>query len=74
MQITINIDPKNKQAAALLNFIRTPDYVHVEDELTQLQKDAIDAGIEASGKQRVVSNESVKAETRSRYPNLFKNV
>ncbi len=74
MQLTLNIDPTNAKAMALLNYIKTLDFVSFEEKptLTDAQKQAIDTGIEALEQGKSSKHKDVMIETTKRYPNLFK--
>ena len=74
MQLTLNIDPANAKALALINYIRTLDFVSFEEKqtLTDIQKRAIDKGIEDLEQGRSYSHTEVMKETKKRYPNLIK--
>lgn len=74
MQITLNLDITNAKALALLNYIRTLEFVTIEETntLTDKQKEAIDYGIEAIEQGKAFDHEHVLNETKQRYPNLFK--
>ncbi len=73
MQLTLNIDLSNTKALALLNYIKTLDFISFEEEikLTEEQKQFIDIGIEAIKQGKIYKHEDVIAETKKRYPNLF---
>ena len=73
MQLTLNIDTSNEKAIALLNYMRTLEFVSFEEPtaLSEIQRQAIDIGIEAVVQGKVQSHEEVMDETRERYPNLF---
>lgn len=45
----------------------------MESQLTSKQKRAIDQAINSIATKGTFSNESVKAETKKRYPHIFKN-
>ena len=74
MQLTINIDPTNAKALALLNYIKTLDFITFEEsqDLTDAQKSAIDKGLEALEQGKSFTHSEVMRETKERYPNLFK--
>ncbi len=74
LQITLKIDPENVKAMALLNYIKTLEYVSVETttELTDDQKDAVDTGIEALSYGQLTKHQDVVNETKKRYPDLYK--
>ncbi len=74
MQLTLNIDLANKNALALLNYIKTLDFIKIEDEktvLTEVQKLAINEGIQALKYGNSIEHSSMVEETKKRYPNLF---
>lgn len=73
MQVTLNFDITNAKAVALLNYIRTLEFVTVEttSDLTNEQKKAIDCGLAALDNGNSLSHEQMVNETKTRYPNLF---
>ena len=73
MQITLNIDTSDDKALALLNYIKTLEFVSFTDDgiLTDKQKKAIDTGIDAVNKGNIQNHSEVMQETKERYPNLF---
>ena len=75
MQLTINIDLSNAKALALLNYIRTLDFVNVEEDavLTTEQKKAIDIGLESLKDGKGIKHDDVMKDTKNRYHNLFNN-
>ena len=74
MQLTLNLDLTNTSAFALLNYIRTLDFVSfVENEtLSDVQKHEIDIGIKALEEGSSLKHSEVMSETKKRYPNLFR--
>lgn len=74
MQLTINIDPTNEKALALLNYIRTLDFITLEEKqtLTDAQKRVIDEGLKSLEQGKSYTHSEVMKETKERYPNLFK--
>lgn len=74
MKLTIDINPDNKEALALLNYIRSLQYVQITEEesveLTEDQRSAIDKGLK-SLEDGPLTHEEVMASTRSRFPHLF---
>ncbi|HBS85146.1 MAG: hypothetical protein A2W91_01540 [Bacteroidetes bacterium GWF2_38_335] len=76
MQIIFNIDLKNKDALALLNYIQSLDFIKIENKisvLSEAQKNAIDFGLKAVKYGKTKEHKEVLEETQARYPNLFKN-
>jgi predicted transcriptional regulator len=73
LQITLKIDPENVKAMALLNYIKTLEFVLVETtiELTDDQKNAVDTGIDALNYGRITKHQDVVHETKKRYPDLY---
>ncbi len=75
MKLILNIDISNDKALALLNYIRTLDFVDLEEEQSKLsseQKKAIDIGLQSLKDGKGVKLSDVMNETKKRYPNLFK--
>lgn len=76
MKISLNI--QDSKAAAFLNFIKTLDYIQVEDdnasdiELTEDLKNALDESIDSLKKDGGIPNNQMMAKTREKFPNLFK--
>ena len=74
MKITLDIDATNIRAIALVNYLRTLDFVNFEEgsySLSELQKQAIDKGLQSLKKEEGISHEQVVSETKARYPELF---
>jgi len=73
MQLTLNIDLSNNKALALINYIRTLEFVTFTEDfsLTKKEQQAIDVGIDAIKKGQSFKHEEVMLETKKRYPNLF---
>jgi hypothetical protein len=73
MKLTIDIDLSNNKALALLNYIKTLDFINIEEsKLTSEQKKAIDSALTSVKKGKTVSHNSVMNDTRKRFPQLFK--
>jgi hypothetical protein len=74
MQVTMNLDISNAKAIALLNYIRTLEFVTLEETkaLSDIQKQAIDLGIDALENGKSISQKKVLNETKKKYPHLFK--
>ena len=73
MKNTCNIDLSDAKALALLNYIRTLEFVSFEETnvLSKIQKQAIDIGINALENGKSQKHEDIMKETKKRYPNLF---
>lgn len=74
MKITLDIDTNNVKAIALVNYLRTLDFIKFEEGsylLTELQKKAIEKGIDSFEKGKGVPHGQVVNETKSRYPEIF---
>ena len=75
MQLTINIDTSNHQAIALLNYIRTLDFVSFNDKkikLSDIQKEALNEGLKDLHESKSLEHSEVLKETKKKYPTLFK--
>jgi len=75
MQLTLNIDPSNHKAIALLNYIRTLDFVSFKDKkvsLSEIQKEAINEGLKELHEGKSLAHSEVLKKTKKKYPNLFK--
>ena len=74
MHLTVKLDMSNATALALLNYIKTLDFVSfVENEtLSDVQKHEIDIGIKALEEGSSLKHSEVMSETKKRYPNLFR--
>ncbi|MBI1288259.1 MAG: hypothetical protein GC178_11855 [Flavobacteriales bacterium] len=74
MRIILDIDSNNKEALALLAYIRSLQFVHITEEefsdLSNEQRQAIDKGIE-SLKNGGLTQQEVMESTRLRFPHLF---
>ncbi|RLD58341.1 MAG: hypothetical protein DRJ05_08195 [Bacteroidetes bacterium] len=74
MIVTLDIDTTNTKALALLNYIKTLDFISVGEkpEITSHeQKLAIDEGLNQLENENRLSHSVVMDETRQRYPQLF---
>ena len=75
MRIILDIDITNVKALALLNYIRTLDFIAIKENkniLTNEQKQAIDKSIEQLKNGESFTHDQVMNETKQRYHNLFK--
>ena len=74
MKITLDFDITNAKAVALLNYLKTLDFISISEDkvkLTNDQKQAIDIGLHDVGSNKTTSQQEVVNETRERYPKLF---
>lgn len=73
MQLTVKLDMSNAKAPALLNYIKTLDFVSFEDVyiLSEIEKQAVDEGIEALERGEKLKHKDVINNMKKRYPNLF---
>ncbi len=73
MQLIVKLDMSNAKAPALLNYIKTLDFVSFEDKyiLSNIEKQAVDEGIEAIDQGEYLKHEEVMDNMKNRYPNLF---
>ena len=75
MKLTLNIDLDNNKAIALVNYLRTLDFVNFEEgsfSLSMWQKEAVQAGIRSLEKGDGIPHDQIVSETKARYPELFK--
>jgi len=73
MKLTIDIDLSNSKAMALLNYIKTLDFINIEDtHLSAEQKKAINAALSSVKKGKAISHNKVMEATRKRFPKLYK--
>jgi len=76
MKVILDIDMSNAKAIALLNYIRTLDFISIKGEkivLSEAQRKAIEAGIQDFDEKKTFSTDEVLKESRKRYPELFGN-
>ncbi len=74
MKITLDIDTSDLKAVALLNYIRTLDFISIGEKtgtLTSEQTKAIDKGLEQLEKGDGLAHSKVMKQTKQRYPQLF---
>ena len=71
MKITIDIDISNAKALALLDYIRTLDFVSINEDkakLTNEQKKAIDEGLKSLKQGRKIPHNEVMKQFKQKYP------
>ena len=74
MQVIVSFDGKNSQALALLQYIKTLDFISVSEKselLTSEQKIAIDEGLQDVADGNTFEHYSVLKQTKEKYPHLF---
>ena len=73
MIVTLDIDTSDSKALALLNYIRTLDFISIGEktEISPEQKKAIDKGLEQLMEGNGIAHSDVMKETEQRYPQLF---
>jgi hypothetical protein len=75
MKLTINIDLSNNKAIALLNYIKTLDFIKVEEDnstLTKEDKKKLNEAIKSLDNSKGISHQNVLDQTKNKFPNLFK--
>jgi len=74
MQVTLEIDTKSKKAMALLNYLRELEFVSIkhEESISAELRKALDKGLDQLDRGVSLTNEDIVAESKQRYPNLFK--
>ena len=72
---TLHIDDSNPRAKAFLEFVRTLDFIQVDEQeisLSQEQIKALEEGIESLEKHGGVPHEEVMAKMKNKYPKFFR--
>jgi hypothetical protein len=74
MKVTINIDLSNNKALALFNYIKTLDFINVEenDTLSTQEKKAIDKAIKEIELGKGIPHNKAMEQTKKKFPKLFK--
>lgn len=75
MRISIDIDTTDNKAIALVNYLKTLDFIKFEEgsySLSHLQKRAIDLGLKSLEDGKGIPHDQIINETKARYPELFK--
>lgn len=75
MRFTINLDISNSKALALLNYIKTLDFINVEEEtqsITKEEKKKLNQAIKSLDEGKGINHSEVMQQTKSKFPNLFK--
>lgn len=75
MKLTINIDISNSKAIALLNYIKTLDFISIEEEtkpLSKEEKKKLNQAIKSLDEGTGISHQDVMEQTKKKFPNLFK--
>ncbi len=73
MQLIVKLDMSHAKAPALLDYIKTLDFVSFEDKytLSEAEKQAVDIGIDALERGEKLKHKDVMGNMKKRYPNLF---
>jgi len=73
MELIVKLDMSNAKAPALLNYIKTLDFVSFEDKytLSDTEKQAVDVGIEALERGEKLKHKDVMNNMKKSYPNMF---
>lgn len=74
MKITIDIDMNNAKALALLNYIRTLDFISLKENVADFsdeQKAAIDKALLSVEEGRTTAHEKVMQRMENKYPKYF---
>ena len=75
MQIVLNIDLSNQNALALINYIKTLDFIKIENMgvvLSDEEKRAVDVGLKAAKKGKTIEHRQLMSDLKNQFPNLFK--
>lgn len=74
MKLTINIDLSSNKAIALLNYIKTLEFINIEEEsksLTKEEKKKLNQAIKSLDEGKGISHQDVMQQTKSKFPKLF---
>ena len=73
MQLTVKLDMSNAKAPALLNYIKTLEFVSFDEKytLSDAEKQAVDEGIDALERGEKLKHKDVMNNMKKRFPNLF---
>ena len=74
MEIIINFEPNNDKAISLIKFLKTLDFIHVKNNVTELSQPEIDfaeEGIKDFEEGNYSSYENVLLKAKQKYPKLF---
>ena len=72
---TFQLDDSNPKAKALLDFLRTFDFIKEENNMLTFNEDlnqALEDGLESINKNGGVPHEDVMRKMKEKYPNLFR--
>lgn len=75
MAYTLHVDDSNPRAKAFLEFVKTLDFIRVDEDeisLSQEQIEAIQEGIESLEKHGGIPHEQVMAKMKTKYPKFFR--
>jgi predicted transcriptional regulator len=74
MKITIDIDMNNAKALALLNYIRTLDFISLNENMADFsdeQKAAIDKALLSVEEGKTTAHDKVMQKLENKYPKYF---
>lgn len=73
MLLTVKLDMSNDKAPAFLNYIKTLEFVTVDEEyeLTDAEKNAVDEGIASLERGEKLTHEEVMHNMKKHFPSLF---
>jgi len=73
MYLTVKLDMSNAKAGALLNYIKTLDFVSFDRKyiLSDTEKQAVDEGIASLERGEKLKHQDVMNNMKKRYPKLF---
>lgn len=73
MLVTVKLDMSNAKASALLNYIKTLDFVYIDEKytLSDAEKQAVEEGLASLDRGEKLTHEEVMNNMKKRFPNLF---
>ena len=73
MLVTVKLDISNAKALALLNYIKTLDFVHIDEKhsLSDAEKQAVEEGLASLDRGEKLTHEEVMNNMKQRFPNMF---
>jgi hypothetical protein len=73
MLVTVKLDMSNAKASALLNYIKTLDFVYIDEKytLSDAEKQAVEEGLASLDRGKKLTHEEVMNNMKKRFPNLF---
>lgn len=73
MLVTVKLDMSNAKATALLNYIKTLDFVYIDENytLSDAEKQAVEEGLASLDRGEKLTHDEVMNNMKKRFPNLF---